>query len=54
MKPNIKQKVIEHLQTEYGKSMINIHGLKYVKKEIYHAIKNYTLGDDRKTLNKIW
>jgi len=44
-----KQKVREHLATEYGKQMVEIHGLKYVKKEIFHAIKTYTLGDKRQT-----
>jgi len=44
-----KQKVKDHLATEYGKQMVKIHGLKYVKKEILHAIKNHTLGDKRQT-----
>jgi len=44
-----KQKVREHLSTEYGKQMVEIYGLKYVKKEIFHAIKNHTLGDKRQT-----
>ena len=29
-----KQKVKDHLATEYGKQMVKIHGLKYVKKEM--------------------
>lgn len=44
-----KQKVKEHLSTNYAKEMIEIHGLNYVKKEIFHAVKNYTLGDKRQT-----
>lgn len=43
----VKQKVKEHLSTEYGKQMIEIYGFKYIKKEIHHAIENYTLGDKR-------
>jgi hypothetical protein len=46
-----KQKVKEHLATEYGQEMIQIHGLKYIKKEIFHAQKAFTLGDKRKIQN---
>jgi hypothetical protein len=42
-----KQKVREHLATDYGKAMQKHYGLRYVKKEIFHAIKCYTLGDKR-------
>lgn len=44
-----KQKVREHLATDYAKSMIEEYGLKYVKREIFHAVKTYTLGDKRQT-----
>lgn len=46
MTTTAKQKVREHLATEYGKQMVEIHGLKYVKKEIFHAAKNQD-GDSR-------
>jgi len=49
MEAKIKRKVREHFQTEYGKSMLEEYGLQYVKKEIFHAIKTFTLGDKRLT-----
>ena len=42
-----KQKVREHLATDYGKAMMEEYGLRYVKKEIFHARKTYHLGDKR-------
>ena len=47
---NYKDKVRQHLQTPYGKEMVRIWGLQYVKKELYHAKKNVG-GDNRKTTN---
>ena len=49
MRTQVKQKVKEHFNTQYGKEMLEIHGLKYVKKEIFHARKTYGegLGDKR-------
>ena len=35
-----KNTVREYLNTNYGKEMLQIHGLKIVKKEIFHAVKN--------------
>lgn len=46
----VKQNVKNIISSDYGKKMIEIHGLKYVKKEIFHAIKNQN-GDKRKFNN---
>jgi hypothetical protein len=43
-----KNTVREYFKTNYGKEMLQIHGLKIVKKEIFHAIKNQD-GDKRET-----
>ena len=47
----IKLKVKVHLATHYGKKMLELHGLAYVKKEIAHAITTFTLGDERPLQN---
>jgi hypothetical protein len=41
-----KRKVKAHLESNYGQEMIAIHGSKYIKKEIFHAVKNQA-GDKR-------
>ena len=48
----VKQKVKKIITSSYGKEMIKIYGLKYIKKEIFHAIKNQN-GDKRKIENLI-
>lgn len=46
MTAKAKQTVRNYFKTEYGKEMLEIYGLKIVKKEIFHAIKNQD-GDNR-------
>jgi hypothetical protein len=48
MTTKAKNTVREYLKTNYGQEMLQIHGLKIVKKEIFHAIKNQD-GDKRET-----
>jgi len=40
MTTKAKNTVREYLKTTYAQQMIEIHGLKVVKREIYHAVKN--------------
>jgi hypothetical protein len=40
MTTKAKNTVREYFKTNYGQEMLQIHGLKIVKKEIFHAIKN--------------
>jgi hypothetical protein len=46
MTTQAKQTVRNYFSTNYGQEMLNIHGLKIVKKEIFHAIKSQG-GDSR-------
>tara|TARA_R110000744_G_scaffold82750_1_gene162560 strand:+ start:188 stop:352 length:165 start_codon:yes stop_codon:yes gene_type:complete len=43
-----KNTVRQFFNTNYGQEMLQIHGLKMVKKEIFHAIKNQE-GDKRQS-----
>tara|TARA_R110000796_G_scaffold159388_3_gene276182 strand:- start:9460 stop:9618 length:159 start_codon:yes stop_codon:yes gene_type:complete len=49
MTKEIKEKVREVLATNYDKDFLETCELKYIKKEIYHTIKNFTKGDKRET-----
>ena len=35
-----KRSIKSHLETKYGQEMIQLHGISYIKKEIFHGIKN--------------
>ena len=48
-----KAKVRIILKSNYGKQMMKIYGLTYVKKEIFHGIKN-SKGDQRILSEKLF
>ena len=48
-----KAKVRIILKSNYGKQMMEIYGLTYVKKEIFHGIKN-SKGDQRLMSEKLF
>jgi hypothetical protein len=48
-----KTKIRVILNSNYGKQMIKINGLRFVKKEIFHGIKNEG-GDERLMSEKLF